>query len=115
MASELRFDNCVLGSTTVTTAEFLSGSGRIMLAGDDESNTTADGRIHWNRRKVNPSAECALYGDKTTVESAVGLGVVSTFKRTTSTVKSFTGTVAAVYDVSQGTTRISVKGNPSDS
>jgi len=114
MATLLRFDNATLGTNTVAAAEFVSGSGRITLSGDDGRVTTGDGRIHNFRRTITPRAECELYGDKTSLESAVGLGVECTFKRGTNAVyTAFTGTVAVQYNKNSETSRITVTGTPS--
>lgn len=113
MASLLRFDNCALGTNTLAATSFVTGSGRVAMAGDDGKVTTADGRIHNFRRTITPKADCELYGNQTVVETAVGLGVVCTFKRGTTTVKTFTGVVTAQYQDNTKTTKVSVVGTPS--
>lgn len=113
MASRLRFDNCVLGTNTIAAAAFVSGSGRITLAGDDGKVTTGAGRIHNFRRTITPKAECELYGDQTVVETAPGLGVTCAFKRGTTTVKSFTAVVSPQYQDNMKTTKVTATGAPS--
>lgn len=114
--SLLRFDNIEIDSTAVGTDEFVSGSGRLSLVGEDAPPvTTSDGRIHHARRKVVPRLECELYGDKTALQSSTGLGVTVEVLRGVTSLKSFTAVVTAVYNESSRTTRITAAGDPADS
>lgn len=115
MAAVLRFDNLTIAGTAIATSAFVSGSGRLTLAGDDVATSTADGRIHNDRRCLNTRAECTLYGDQTAFETDNGLGVAVVFKRGTNTVKSATMAVSvAVSDVGGASlSRCTFVGDPS--
>jgi len=113
MAAVLRFDNIDVDGTAVAETEFVSGSGRLTLTGDDVTTTTADGRIQHDRRILNLRAECSLYGDYNSLETDNGLGVVCQFLRGTSTVKTATMAVSVVVsgDVADKQSRVSFVGD----
>ena len=103
MAATLRFDNLTIAGTAIAASAFVSGSGRLSLTGDDVATTTADGRIHNDRRCLNARAECSAYGDQCALETDNGLGVACVFKRGTNTVRSATMAVSvAVSDAVDG-------------
>jgi hypothetical protein len=112
MASILPFDNATLDGTTVAASDFVHGSGQYTEAGQDIQTTTADGKIHHDRQSVTRRASMELYGDKTSLNSAVGLGVTCVLKRSSSTITTFTGIVSATYNESSKTTRIEIAGDP---
>jgi len=113
MASILPFDNAVLGSTTITTALMVAGSGSASETGSDKSTTTADGRIHYDREKINSSASLEAIGDYTDATTAAGLGVTCTLLDDEAEVKTGTGLVTAVYNASSKTTSFSITYDPS--
>jgi len=115
MAATLRFDNIDVGGTAVAAANFVSGSGRITLAGDDVTTTTADGRIQNDRRALNLRGECSLYGDYTALETDNGLGVTCQFLRGTNVIKTATMavSVAMAGDVADQISRLTFIGDAS--
>lgn len=114
MATMLRFDSAKIDGTSVTTAEFVSGSGRITYTGDDVAVTTADGKIHNDRRAKTFSAEFQMYGDGKAFETPVGLGVPVSFYRGTATtaIATFTAVVQSTYSANDRTSRISITADP---
>jgi len=110
--NELPFNNATIGGTTVSTSDFVHGSGTLTENGQDVATTTADGRIHNDRQAVNIQAEMELYGDKTTLNSDVGLSEAIVLKQDSDTVKSVNGIVTATYNKQSRTTRVSIQGDP---
>ena len=113
MAPVLPFDNASFGSTTVTAALFVNGSGTITLKGEDTATTTADNRIHNDRIAENFEASCELFGDQTSLDSAAGTGDAIIFNSDTTPILSGTGIVTAEYSKEKNTTSISIAGDPS--
>jgi hypothetical protein len=113
MASVLPFDNVVVNSTAIGTDEFVAGSGSYTEMGSDKAVTTADGRIHNIREAINYSANFEVYGDKTTLQGAVGLGKTVVLKKTAATIATLTALVTAVYSHSSRTTKFTITGDPS--
>ena len=116
MATNLRFDNLTVAGTAIATTAFVSHSGRLTLTGDDGAVSTADGRVHNFRRMINKRGECQIYGDGKAYETdGPSLGVACVFKRGTSTVQTWTATVASVYNTNDLTSRLTFIGDPSTS
>lgn len=113
MASVLPFDNAVLGGTTITTALMVAGSGTLTETGSDKQTTTADGRIHYDREKLNTTAALEVYGDYTDATTAAGLAVTCTLKDALVTVKTGSALVTAVYNDSSKTTSMNLAFDPS--
>ena len=116
MASYLPIDNATIDGNAIATSAFVHNTGRLTLNGDDVAVTTADGRIHNIRKKVNARFEFQAYGDQTALETAAqSLGVTCVLKRDSTTVKTGTAVASARYENNQGTTTLSGVFNPSDS
>lgn len=112
MASKLPFDNASFGGVAVEADEFVHGSGSITLKGEDTAATTADGRIHNDRLAVNFEANCELYGDRSDLNSPVGLSQAIVFNSGETQIHSGNGIVAAEYSKDKNTTSVSVAGDP---
>jgi hypothetical protein len=111
----LRFDSCEIDGTTITDAEFVSGSGRINYVGDDAMVTTADGRQHNTRRARNYRAEFQMYGDGADMATtAPGLGKTVKFYRgsATTAIATFTAVTSCQFNSSDNVSSMSVVGDP---
>lgn len=106
----LPFSTATLGGTSIAASEFVHGSGVLTFAGTDTATTTADGAVHNIRQSIVRSATCELYGDRSSLNTAVGLSATQIVGPTT-----FTGVVTATYNHSTHTTRIDIKGDPATS
>lgn len=112
MASILPFDNATIAGTPLAASDFVHGSGSLQEKGSDKAVTTADGRIHNHREAVNRDGSCEAHGDKTSLNSARGVGVAIVLKNGVDTIASFPGIVTASYSESSKTTSISITGDP---
>jgi len=112
MASVIPFNNATINGVSVTTAEILHGSCNYVKNGQDVATTTADGRIHNDRTVVTKDITFECYGDKTSLESTVGLGTTVVLKYDSTTVDTVTGIVTASYDSNTKTTQIKVYVDP---
>jgi hypothetical protein len=117
MATKLPFNYFTDGSNPITEPELVHGSGTYREAGNDNAVSTADGRIHNHRKTIEPSADFEVYGDRTDLESAAGLGVAITLKLggaagTLISHASFVGIITATYSAQDDKTRISIAGDP---
>lgn len=71
MASILPFNRVKLGSATIIdTDDFVYGSGAVVLRGNDQRVTTADGKIHNVRQWINAEASCEVFDDKESLSTA---------------------------------------------
>ena len=113
MASVLPFNKVTIGSSTIDKVDFVSGSGNLTKKGHDKAVTTADGRIHNVREKINRDAKFDAYGDQTALNSATGLGQSVALFLDSASVDSFTGIVTASYNEANKTSSIQIKGDPS--
>lgn len=116
MATLLRFDSVDIGGTTITSDDFVSGSGRISYVGDDVAVTTANGQIHNDRRAKNFRAEFQMYGDGKAFETvAPSFGTTVNFYRGNSTtpIATMTAVVSSTYSANDRTSNISIIGDPS--
>lgn len=112
MASQLTFDNAVLGGNTITTAQMVRGgtyNPEVNLA----QVNTADGKAHQVPHYKGGTASCKLYGNQLVCNTAVGLGVSITLKSSSTSIASGTGLVSASYDEADNTTSIDIKIDPS--
>lgn len=107
MSAQLPIKTATLGGTAITEDEFVFGSGSLQIQGADTSVTTADGKLHHERRFRSFQGGLELYGDRTSLNTAAGLAA----SQTLGTV-SFTGLVTATFDRNSNTTRVEVKGDP---
>lgn len=107
-AIQLTFDNCALGSTTITTAEMKPGATYNPELNISETNT-ADGKLHQNPNYKGGSASLTLYGNKLALNSVKGAGGVVTLKSGSTTIFTGTGLVTASYDELSRNTSIEVK------
>jgi len=117
MATHLPFNYFSGNSKTIESTEFVHGSGSYRETGNDNPVTTADGRIRMHRRTIEPSAEFEVYGDRSDLASATGLGTAIALKigdssGTLVSHASFVGVVSAEYSNDTNTTRVSVEGDP---
>ena len=111
----LRFNRVEIDGTTISTAEFVSGSGRLNYVGDDSAVTTADGRVHNVRRARNYRAAFNMYGDGIAFATeAPGLGKTVKFYRdtTTTAIATFTAVTSCTYNPNDRTSAMTVTGDP---
>lgn len=69
MAALFTFNSCTIGSTAVTTAEFVYGYGQFIEEGFDAENSTADGVHRYDRITVKGEGKMTLYGNRTSLAS----------------------------------------------
>jgi len=112
MPSIIPFNNAIINSVPVATSEMIHGSCNYIKNGQDVATTTSDGRIHNDRIVVTKDISFECYGDKTALESAVGLGVAVVLKYDTTTVDTVTGVTTASYDSSSKTTQVKIYVDP---
>lgn len=112
MQSIIPFNNAIINSVPVTTAQMVHGSCNYVKNGQDVATTTSDGRIHNDRIVVTKDISFECYGDKTTLESAIGLGAVVVLKYDTTTVDTVTGVTTASYDSNNKTTQVKIYVDP---
>lgn len=113
MASVLAFNKAVIAGVTVTTAEFVNGTGRYVEQGFDVEVTVANGRIMRVRKAIKRNAEFQAYAQREALRSAQGLGVTIALYLNSTLVSTFTGAVTiAGYDEDQMVTSIKILGNP---
>ena len=110
MANTLPFNSAVIGATTISAAEFVSGSGVLTESGKDKAVTTADGRIHNVRQHLSVEAKFECYGDKSSLSSSAGSGSLCSLKKDDTEIKSLEGVVTAVYSDSKKTTSVTISG-----
>lgn len=123
MATVLPFNKIEIGSTVVAGPEdFIYGSGRLSLKGDDNAVTTADGKIHNYRSAQHPEAACEVRGDKLgkatgqtekwpTASAPVKLSQVPSRGGTATVVHEFDGIISAEYDGENNKTSFTISGN----
>jgi hypothetical protein len=111
MASQLTFDNAVLGANTITTAMMVRGGTYNPEVSMAQVNT-ADGKTHQVPSHKGGSASCKLYGDKLSCNTAVGLGVTVSLLNASAAIFAGTGLVSASYDEADNTTSIEIKIDP---
>lgn len=71
---QLPFNKAIIGGTTIDRDEFVTGSGNLDREPDDTAVSTADGVIHRNRRAISASTTFTVFGDKRSLNGAVGFG-----------------------------------------
>jgi len=113
MASSKPFNKAVIDSTTITTDEFVHGTGEITSSGNDVATTTNDGLIHNDRLDINKSARFEAYGNKSALNNSTGLGVTCTLSLDTTQMETGTALVTATYNESSQTTSIQIDYDPS--
>lgn len=111
MASQLTFDNAVLGGNTIATSAFVRGGSYSPEVSKAEV-ATADGKLHQVPSYKGGTASCKLYGNQLAVNSAVGLGGVVKLKNASTEILSGTGLCSASYDEAENTTSIDIKIDP---
>lgn len=117
MSTKLPFNHFADGVNTIAEDEFVHGTGTYREAGNDNQVTTANGRINHVRRTIEPSAEFEVYGNRTDLASATGLGRAVALKAggsagTLVSHADFVGVITAEFDRSRDTTRIRIEGDP---
>ena len=122
MATVLPFNSITVGGTQVAGPDdFVYGSGRITLKGDDGAVTTADGKIHNYRTALHPEGSCELRGDKRDKGtgkadkwpsscSHIVLGHVSERGGTAVAVHEFDGVISVEYDAEAHKSTLSISG-----
>lgn len=123
MATVLPFNNITIGGVQVAGPDdFIYGTGRINLKGEDTAVTTADGKIHNYRTALSPEGSVEVRGNKCakatgqtekwpTAGGALVLGFVSSSGATPTEVASFSGIISAEYDGEQNKTTLTIKGD----
>jgi hypothetical protein len=111
MATQLNFDNAVIGSNTVTTAMMVRGGTYNPEISINET-VTSDGKLHQVPVYKGGTASIKLYGNKLDHNSAIGLGVTLTLKQSSTTIATGTGLASASYDEASNTTDIELKFDP---
>lgn len=122
MATVLPFNQIKIGSTVVAgPADFIYGTGRLTLKGDDNAVTTADGKIHNYRASLHPEGSCEVRGDKRakstgqtekwpTACGSVELGLVAAKGGTAAAVHTFDGIISIEYDGENNKSTITISG-----
>lgn len=125
MASVLPFNQIKIGSTVVAgPSNFIYGTGKLTLKGDDNAVTTADGKIHNYRVALHPEGNVEVRGDKRsydtgqtekwpTLSSSIELGYVAAKGETATVVKTFSGIISVEYDGENNKSTISINGSDS--
>lgn len=123
MATVLPFNQIKIGSTVVAGPDdFIYGTGRLSLKGDDNAVTTADGKIHNYRAALHPEASCELRGDKRnkasgqtekwpTMSGPIELGLVATKGATATAVHTFDGIISVEYDGENHKSTVNISGS----
>jgi hypothetical protein len=111
MASQLTFDNAVLGDTTVASSAFVRG-GTYNPEVNISEVPTADGKLHQVPIYKGGTASCKLYGNQLALNSPTGLGEAVKLKAGASEVLSGTGLVSTSYNESDNTTDVEIKIDP---
>jgi hypothetical protein len=111
MATQLSFDNAVIGSNTVTTAMMVRG-GTYNPEITINETVTSDGKLHQVPVYKGGTASCKLYGNKLDHNTAAGLGETISFKQSSTVIFTGTGLASASYDEATNTTDIEIKIDP---
>jgi len=123
MATVLPFNQIKIGSAVVAGPEdFIYGTGRLSLKGDDNAVTTADGKIHNYRASLHPESSCEVRGDKRdkssgqtekwpTMCGTIELGLVATKGATATVVHTFDGIISVEYDGENNKSTINISGS----
>ena len=124
MASILPFNQIVAGSTTITKADFVFGSGSAKFSGEDSAVTAANGLIHNFRSAEMIDASAELRGDQTAIDTGhPGTGAFAPV--TAQVIKlqyqpavgaavdiaEINGTLSIEYDFSSGKSSCAIKGS----
>lgn len=114
--SKFTFSSAVIGSITITTAEFDYGYGEFHEQGWDAENITADAVHHFDRITKEGVGQMVLYGNRTSLAYPASLPSLSytiTLTSTNGTSITRTGVVtSAVYDDSRQNTVIQFSTDP---
>ncbi len=131
MSCILPFNQIKSGSTVIASpADFVYGTGRLELKGEDSAVTTADGLIHNYRSAVTYSGSCEVRGDKRlaldtgapaslsgqtwpTLETPLTLEYVSARSAEPVTVKTFGGLISVEYDSDLNKSTVTITGSAS--
>ena len=123
MATVLPFNSISVGGTQIAGPDdFIYGSGRLSLKGEDSAVTTADGKIHNFRSALSPEGSCELRGDKRsvgtgestkwpTMGTTVTFGYVASRGASATTVYECSAILSPEYDAEQNKTTVSIKGD----
>lgn len=126
MASVLPFNNIKVGGVKIAGPEdFIYGSGRLSLTGEDAANTTADGIIHNYRSALTMSSNFDLRGDKRSVDSGhpgdaqpwpslggtISVGLVAARGDEPVEIDSFDGIISVEYDSQTNRSTCTITGN----
>ena len=109
MSAKLPVDNAEINAVAIPASEFIHGTANYVMNGQDIANTTADGRIHNLRQVVSSECSFELFGDRTELNSTVGLGVNCVLKYGTDVMATVKAIVSAVYNESNNSTNITLK------
>jgi hypothetical protein len=122
MATVLPFNQIKVGSTVVAGPDdFIYGTGRCSLKGDDNAVTTADGKIHNYRSSLHPEASVEVRGDKRakatgqtekwpTASGPIELGLVASRGGTATAVHTFDGIISVEYDGENNKSTLNISG-----
>jgi hypothetical protein len=131
MSSILPFNQIKSGSSVIASpADFVYGTGRLELKGEDNAVTTADGLIHNYRSAVAYSGSCEVRGDKRlaldtaapatssgqtwpSLETSLTFEYVSSRTADPVTVLSFSGLISVEYDSDLNKSTINITGSAS--
>lgn len=113
MAAEKKFDNAVVGSETVTTSQFVTGSGTYSRKVKFAEVYTADGKLHQAPQQVEGDASFEVYGFNIDLNTPVGLAVVITLKETANTFATLSGLASISWKESDNKTKVDIKATPS--
>ena len=124
MATVLPFNKIILDNVVIAGPDdFIYGSGRLTLKGEDSAVTTADGKIHNYRSALSPEASVELRGNKCakatgqtekwpTAGGAIKLQLASSLSDASPVdVAEFNGIISVEYDAEQNKSTVSITGD----
>lgn len=112
MAADKKFDNAVVGTETVTTADFVTGSGTYSRKVKFAEVYTADGKLHQAPIQVEGDASFEVYGCNLDLNSPVGLAVTITLKEGSNTFATLSGLASMSWKESDNKTKVDIKATP---
>ena len=111
------FNSASLNGTAISVAQFVDGSGEIILVGKDVNYTTDDHVMHNIRLNEYNTTSFKVYGNMTSLSTNPDtdvFGGTNIFYLDSTAILQFEGVTTCVYDENKNETLITIRGEAED-